>query len=189
MVTHGRHVLRTIRNPAARDYITFIETSSESQGRHTLLEVILPPNGNVPAHAQHQHEETFTCLDGELTLLINKQFVHLKPGESITILPRTRHRIANRSAQTCQFRWEIAPGCPNFEQSIQIAYGLACDGQYSHRTGVPRSPLAMGYLYTLDDAGLPRWLFLAAPVMRWLSRKAVEKGVAATLHRRYVMIR
>ncbi|UHG94304.1 cupin domain-containing protein [Spirosoma oryzicola] len=178
---------RTIINPILKDEVIFLETSRESNGYHTLVEVTLSAGGGNPLHYHEDFSEEFTCLEGELSIQVGDQIIRLKPGESATAPAYSKHRFFNQSAQSCRFQCRIAPGCPGFEQTLQITYGLARDGQ-STAQGMPKSLYALGYTVMISGTYLVGWMSVLQPVLNWLGRRAVKKGIAAELQRRYLTV-
>jgi quercetin dioxygenase-like cupin family protein len=178
---------RTIKNPILKDEVIFLETSRESNGRHTLVEVVLSAGGGNPLHYHDDFAEEFTCLEGELSIQVGNQIYRLKPGESATAPARSKHRFFNQSSQRCRFQCRITPGCPGFEQFLQITYGLARDGK-ANSQGVPKNPFEMGYLIMSSGTYLAGAMAVLQPLMNWLGRRAIKKGIAADLQRRYLTI-
>ncbi|CCH52381.1 hypothetical protein BN8_01380 [Fibrisoma limi BUZ 3] len=178
---------RTITNPILKDEVVFLETSRESGGRHTLVEVTLSAGGGNPLHYHEDFSEEFTCLEGELSIQVGSRIIRLKPGESALAPVRSKHRFFNQSQAPCRFQCRIAPGCPGFEQTLQISYGLARDGQ-SNAQGMPKNPYALGYSVMISGTYLTGWMSVMQPLLNWLGRQAIKKGIAADLQRRYLTI-
>jgi quercetin dioxygenase-like cupin family protein len=178
--------IRTIYNPYQNDSVTFLETCSESGGKHTLLEVIVAPGGGTPLHYHDRITESFTCLTGMLSVQLGKQIIELQAGETASVPIGRLHRFFNRTDQACTFRCSITPGSPGGEQALQIAYGLVRDGRANK--GLPKNPLAIGYLFMLSESRLAGILSVMGPVMNWLGRRAISTGMAKALQTRYVTI-
>ncbi|GAB3044244.1 cupin domain-containing protein [Spirosoma pulveris] len=183
----ARSASRTIINPILKDEVVFLETSHESNGRHTLVEVSLSAGGGNPLHYHESFSEEFICLEGELSIQLEDQIIRLKPGESATAPALSKHRFFNQSKQSCRFQCRIAPGCPGFEQTLQITYGLARDGQ-SNGQGMPKSLYALGYTVMISGTCLTGTMSLLQPLLNWLGRQAIKKGIAADLQRHYLNI-
>ncbi|MBO0952876.1 cupin domain-containing protein [Fibrella forsythiae] len=179
--------LRTITNPILQDEVVFLETSIETSGQHTLVEVSLAAGGGNPLHFHQDFAETFTCLEGELSLQVGRQIIRLQPGESATAPAQSHHRFFNQTDKLCRFVCRIAPGCPGFEQFLQITYGLARDGKVNAQ-GAPKNPFELGYLIMISGTCLTGWMSLLQPLLHWLGRQAIKKGIAAELQRRYLTI-
>lgn len=176
---------RTITNPLLKDEVTFLETSRESDGRHTLVNVLLSAGGGNPLHYHDAFTEEFVCQEGELSIQLGHQIIRLKPGESAVAPARSRHRFFNSSDQPCRFQCRIVPGFPGFEQSLQIAYGLARDGKTTAQ-GTPKNPFELGYLALISGTCLTGAIGLLQPLLSWLGRQAIRRGLAAELQRRYL---
>ncbi len=178
---------RTITNPILNDAVTFIETSQESKGRHSLVEVILSPGGGNPVHYHTDFSEEFICLEGELSIQLDQQIIRLKPGESAIAPIHTPHRFFNQSSQPCRFECRITPGFPGFEQFLQIVYGLAHDGKVSGQA-MPKNPYELGYVILISGTYMKGLMAVFQPVLMWLGRQAIKKGIGPALQRRYITI-
>ncbi len=181
-------IRRTITNPVLKDEVTFLETSWESKGRHSLVEVLLAPGGGNPLHYHRDFAEEFVCLEGELSIQLNKQIIRLMPGESAVAPVQCLHRFFNQSAQFCRFECRITPGFPGFEEFLQIVYGLAHDGRVSGQA-MPKNPLELGYVILISGTYMTGSMAVFQPVLSWLGRQAIKKGIGAELQRRYTTIR
>ncbi|GAB3946399.1 hypothetical protein GCM10028805_16860 [Spirosoma harenae] len=179
--------LRTIVNPILKDEVIFLETSRESNGYQTLVEVTLSAGGGNPLHYHEEFSEEFTCLEGELSIQLGSQIIRLKPGQSATAPAYSKHRFFNQSTESCRFQCRIAPGCPGFEQLLQITYGLAKDG-LSNAQGMPKSPYVLGYIMMISGTCMTGWMSMLQPILTWFGRQAVKKGIAADLQRRYMTV-
>lgn len=179
---------RTIHNPVSKDYVTFVKTAYESNNRHTWVEIVLAPGSSVPLHSHFSFDETFTCLEGTLTLQIDQKTYHLQPGEFATAIARSEHRYLNQSPEPCRFKCIISPGSSDVEQALQITYGLARDGLCNPETGQPTSLLAQGYLWQLGDIHAAGKLSILNPLMHWLAERARATGLVAEWQRKYVHI-
>jgi quercetin dioxygenase-like cupin family protein len=176
---------RRIYNPIQKDYVTFIKTSAETNGEYTLVEVELAPKGGVGLHYHKTYSEKFDCLEGELSVQAGKVVHKLKPGQSITAMPMVNHRFFNNSDQPCKFKVELRPASVGFEQSLQIGYGLARDGQTNSK-GFPKDRVALAWLFDISESNLPGWLSLIEFVLRRQAKKARAKGLDKELISKYV---
>ncbi|GGB96811.1 cupin domain-containing protein [Dyadobacter sediminis] len=178
---------RTITNPLMKDEVVFLETSRESGGRYTLVEVSLAAGAGNPLHYHDDFSEEFTCISGELSIELNGKIIRLSAGETAVAPARSKHRFFNQSQSECRFQCRIAPGCPGFEQTLQITYGLARDGK-TNKQGVPQSPLILGYMFLISGTRLTGMMSAIEPLLKWFGRRAIAKGIAADLQRRYITI-
>jgi quercetin dioxygenase-like cupin family protein len=179
---------RTIYNPVQRDSVIFLETVSETNGKYTLVEVELAAGGGVGLHYHKTYSETFVCLEGELKLLLDNNIHTLKDGdEPITAEPNVLHRFFNGSKIPCKFRVTISPGSKGFEESLQIAYGLARDGRTNSK-GLPKKLSHVAVLLLLSESKLTGWRAVLEKLLLSAARKAVKNGTADKLRKAYVSI-
>lgn len=176
---------RRIYNPIQKDYVTFLKTSEETNGQYTLVEVELAPKGGVGLHYHKTYSEKFDCLEGELKVQAGKTIHTLSPGQSITAQPNINHRFFNTSNKVCKFKVELNPASRGFEQSLQIGYGLASDGQTNSK-GFPKDRLALAWLFEISESNLPGWMSVFEFILRRQARKAKAKGLDQELIRKYV---
>ncbi len=95
---------RTIVNPIFKDTVTFLQTSAETNGRITDLEVTLMPKGRNVLHC-HAYPEKFTAIDGELGLENEKKDQKiLKPGESYTVESMAWHCFFGSARESVRVR-------------------------------------------------------------------------------------
>lgn len=176
---------RKIYNPIQKDTVEFLETSSDTAGEYTLVEVELADGGGVGLHYHKTYAESFTCLAGELQVQLGKTMHTLRAGESARANPNVNHLFRNRSGKPCRFRVEIRPSSRGFEQSLQIAYGLARDG-HCRKNGFPKDKLALAWLFDISESNLPGWRSFFEPILRKQAEKARKKGIDSDLLKRYV---
>lgn len=179
---------RIIENPIIKDRVTFLETSAETNGKFTLVQVELAPSGGNEPHYHKTFEETFTVVEGVLGIQVGKQIAHLKNGESATVPTGSLHRFFNPSdTEKVVFNVLLQPGSEGFERTLQVAYGLARDGRTS-RKGIPKSLYHMALIILWSDTNLPGLFSRMEPAMRWLAKRAVKKGIDAALVAKYCRI-
>lgn len=130
---------RTIVNPIFKDTVTFLQTSVETNGRITDLEVTLMPKGRNVLHC-HAYPEKFTAICGELGLENEKKGQKiLKPGESYTVESMAWHCFFNPTDREIRFGVQLEPAHERMEYFLRILYGLAADG-LTDRQSRPKSP-------------------------------------------------
>lgn len=179
---------RAIYNPVQKDTAIFIKTAAETNGAYSLIEVIVAPGGGVGKHYHKTYTETFTCLEGELQVQLGKKIITLKPGDApATAEMGMLHQFLNASKAPCRFNVLISPGCRGFEESLQIAYGLARDGA-TGKDGTPNKIDHLGVLMDLGQIKIPGLMGLLEPVLLWFGKRAGKKGVTDALRKAYVKI-
>jgi quercetin dioxygenase-like cupin family protein len=176
---------RRIYNPVQKDYVTFLKTSEETNGELTLVEVELAPGGGVGLHYHKTYSEKFDCLNGELKVQAGKTIHTLQPGQTVTAQPHINHRFSNATRQVCKFRVELRPASRGFEQSLQVGYGLARDGETNSK-GLPKSRLALAWLFEISESNLPGWMSVFEFILRRQARAAKEMGIDKQLIQKYV---
>lgn len=176
---------RRIYNPAQKDYVTFLKTSQDTSGAYTLVEVELAAGGGVGIHFHKTYSEKFECLEGVLGVQAGKEVHQLKPGESVTAEPLVNHRFFNSSNAMTRFQVELRPASKGFEQSLQVAYGLARDGETNSK-GLPKSALALSWLFEISESNLPGWRSIFEFILRCQAAKAKRIGLDKKLIEKYV---
>ncbi len=176
---------RKIYNPIQKDTVTFIKTFADTNGECTLVEVELANGGGVGLHYHKTYSEKFDCLEGEVQVGLGKEIITLKPGNATTAYPNINHLFRNRSGAPCRFTVELRPASRGFEQSLQIGYGLARDGE-CRPNGFPKNKLALAWLFDISESNLPGWRSIFEFILRKQAKKAVEKKLDRELIEKYV---
>ena len=63
---------RKIYNPIQKGTVSFLKTSSETNGQCTLVEVELADCGGVGLHYHKTYSESFECVEGEVQVQLGK---------------------------------------------------------------------------------------------------------------------
>ena len=176
---------RVIVNPIFRDTVTFIKTSSETNGQSTEAELTLMPGGKNPLHYHLTYSESFTAMDGELGVgLAKSKKKILKPGETYTVAPKNLHHFFNPDGSEIKFKVVLKPGHEGFENSLRILYGLAEDG-LTDKNGIPKKFQHMAIIACMSDMNLPGFFTLIYPFLKRVARKAKDSGAEQQLIDRY----
>jgi hypothetical protein len=125
-------------------------------------------------------------LEGELTVLSGSQLKKLRPGQTFTVPPGTKHCFFNAQDAPVRAMIELNPASEGFENGIKIAYGLARDGQCNAK-GLPKRLDHAALLFEIGEGRVPGILSLMMPVMRLLARKARARGVEKELMDKYCL--
>ena len=176
---------RKIYNPIQKDTVVFLKTHADTHGEYTLVEVELADGGGVGFHYHKTYSEKFDCIEGEVQVQLGKTMHALQAGQSATASPNINHLFRNRSGRPSKFRVELRPASRGFEQSLQIAYGLANDG-LCRANGFPKDKLALAWLFDISESNLPGWMSLFEFILRRQARKARKKGIDQQLLNKYV---
>ncbi|MBE2214400.1 MAG: cupin domain-containing protein [Opitutaceae bacterium] len=176
----GDNVARTVRNEGGNYESTFLETRRDTHGHHELIRVQVEPHGGNLLHYHRSFEETFTVIEGELTVQIGERTVVLKPGESATVPRGTMHTFRNEADVMCTMTVRIEPA-RGLEKSIRAGYGLANDNTINSGGTMKviwRYALILAYSETYLD-GIPS--IIQDPLVPALARIAQWKGEDAEM--------
>lgn len=171
-------------SPVQKDYATFLETSEETGGERTLIEIEVAPGGGPTAHYHKTYTEGFEVLEGTLEVLVGKETRVLRAGQKVVVPKNTLHRFHNATDETVTFLTEMRPGQPGFEKTLKVGYGLAADG-LTFSDGTPKNPYHMALLLDWAELQVPGLFTLIEPLMRFLAKRARRKGIDRELEARY----
>jgi quercetin dioxygenase-like cupin family protein len=177
-------VVRRHENPVVGDVVTFIETSAETAGARTLVEVELSPGGGTPPHRHRSYEERFHVSEGTLVVEVDGIEHALGPGESACAPAGSVHRFLNHSVARTVFDVELRPGHEGFERALAVTYAMAAEGRVD-RQSRPRNPVHGAVLLAWSEMGLPGAGAVLERPLRALAAAARICGVERRLERRY----
>ena len=175
---------RTFANPAINDSATFIETSAETNGAYTLLEIDLGKSDGPPLHYHKTFSEKFEVTEGLLYLQVGKLRKKLKRGDSFTVPARTPHRFYNETNDKVKFQITLVPGHTGMENFIKIFYGLASD-HLTDKKGKPKNFAHLAVALTISDSNAPGLLSMLSPIIRLVAKRARKNGTEKWLLDRY----
>lgn len=139
-----------IVNPVIGEEVIFLTTSKQSNGEKTVMEVRIGPKGGNPLHYHKRFSETFSVIEGELSVQVGRDKMKLKAGEKTTAPMNTKHRFYNTSGKPVRFTVELNPASEGFENVLRIAFGLAQDGK-AGPNGMPKSLVHNGILMNMGE--------------------------------------
>lgn len=179
---------RIIVNPINGDKVTFLETCEETNGEAIKCELEVFPNAQgtsaAPPHYHRSYIESFHVLEGELTVLIGNKTHTLSKGQSASVPMGTVHTFSNKTSKTVRAIVEAHPGLQGFENGLYIMYGLARDGKTT-KAGMPKSISNLAVLLLMGDIRLAGIMSIANPIMKWIGKRAISKGVDKELINTY----
>ena len=176
---------RRIYNPIQKDYATFLETSEETGGEHTLIEIEVAPGGGTTPHYHLTYAEHFEVISGALEVMVGGETRTLTAGEKAVAPKKTLHNFHNATDEPTTFLIELRPGSSGFEKALRVAYGLASDG-LSNSKGLPKNLYHTALLFEWGEGRLPGIFALLEPLFGLLARRARRKGIDRELEARYV---
>lgn len=74
------------------DTDTILVSGKETNGRYTLIDMLIPPGGG-PAPRRHDFEEMFTVLEGEVELTFCNEAFVARAGETVNIPANAPHQF------------------------------------------------------------------------------------------------
>jgi quercetin dioxygenase-like cupin family protein len=75
---------------------TILLGGKDTNGRYTLIDMLVPANGGPPPH-RHDFEEMFTVLEGEIVLTFRGAEFTAKAGQTVNIPANAPHSFKNAS--------------------------------------------------------------------------------------------
>lgn len=175
---------RRYYHPGQKDYATFLETSEETGGERTLIEIELAPGGGNAPHYHLTYDEHFEVLEGALEVQLGKDSRTLLPGEKAVAYKTVLHRFRNPTDEPVVFLIELRPGHGGFEKALKVAYGIGGDG-LAAANGAPKNPYHLALVFEWGEGQLPGLFALAEPIFRLLAKRARRKGIDRKLEARY----
>ncbi len=125
-----------------------IESRADSGGARMEFEITMAPDAmRPPRHTHPDQQESWTVVDGELSVQVEDDWRVLGPGETLTIPPDTVHTLKNRSRETVRFRDVHVPAL-DFQEYIEDLDRLSTSGKLSARM-TPRT-LVYGAMVLVD---------------------------------------
>jgi mannose-6-phosphate isomerase-like protein (cupin superfamily) len=184
-IQNQRDGKRRIYHPIQKDYATFLETSEETDGEHTLIEIELAPGGGNQPHYHLTYDEHFEVLEGALEVQLGTASRVLRPGEKAVAYKTVLHHFRNPTDEPARFLVELRPGHAGFEKAIKVAYGLAADG-LAAANGAPKNPYHLALAFEWGEGRLPGVFAILEPVFRLLAKRARRKGIDKELEAKYL---
>ena len=179
-----RALKRRYYHPLQKDYATFLESSSETGGEYTLIEVEVAPGGGNAPHFHKTYDEHFEVVDGALEVMAGGKTRILGPGGQAVAPKNTLHNFRNPTRKPTTFLVTLRPGSPGFEKALKAGYGLAADG-LTRPDGTPKNLYHLAVLLEWSEIRVPGILSVVEPLLRLLARRARRKGVDRELEARY----
>lgn len=133
--------------------IRFLVDAQDSNDTHTVIEVTVPPDAQMPVpHSHDAFEETFLGLQGVVTVVADESEQALGPGNALCVKRGQVHGFRNDTDSEVRFLGIAAPGIfgrPYFEE-MAAAFASFGDGppdrallgKIMHRHGLTPAPTA-----------------------------------------------
>jgi len=173
---------RNFINPVIGDRAVLVKSSEETNGERSEFDIYLVPGGGNALHFHDSFSETFTVVEGELTVQIGLTEKVLRKGEQHTVKRHQLHAFKNKTSNPVKFNVKLTPGHSGFEKAIAIGYGLAADGETNEKS-IPRNFSHLSILVA-SSGTIPAGFFkFLMPLFRWIANR--RKETAIELERRY----
>ncbi len=174
-----------IFNPVQKDWASFLQTSQQTFGKISLIEVELSPGGGVAPHFHTRFSETFVAVEGQVSIMLEKKVHVLEKGASLTATIGQLHRFFNASKDTIRFQVSLSPGDTDFENALRAGYGLAAAGRTNSKS-IPKNLLELAILADWSNTVMPGMTAsLVKPAFNQLLSFAKKRQVDKRLLERY----
>ena len=87
---------------------TVLLTGTQTGGRYSLIDMLVPPGGGPPLH-RHDFEEMFAVLDGEIELTFRGETHRAASGSVVNIPANAPHKFRNTSDRPAHLLCLCAP--------------------------------------------------------------------------------
>ncbi|WP_339115420.1 quercetin 2,3-dioxygenase [Thioclava sp. GXIMD2076] len=94
---------------AADQLFTFLQTRATSQERFITVMTEGPTGPAIPWHYHEHHAENFFCVDGQMTMWVNGEEIHLNPGDYMQVPAGTVHSYRLDTPYTRFLGWLVPP--------------------------------------------------------------------------------
>lgn len=164
----------TIDNPVTGERITWVRTSSETQGATAVMDLELSPTAFLNSEHIHLHqEEKFEILDGRIRLRCDGQESVCGAGEIVVVPAGSPHTWAPQDGKGALLRLTFTPGA-EIEEMFDEFFRCAREGRTNSK-GMIKSPFVSARLALTHDLYLAQ---LPVPLQRALCRVLVSAAKA-----------
>jgi quercetin dioxygenase-like cupin family protein len=110
-----------------------VDSAADSGGRRIEFEITMAPGAlGPPKHFHPRQEESWSLLEGELSVFVDEAWRTLGEGESLSIPPNTVHTLRNRSEGVVRFR-DVHEPALDFQEYIEALHRQAAAGKITSR--------------------------------------------------------
>ncbi len=174
--TTSPHLDRIVWNKEGNYSCTFLKTRNETEGAYELMKVGVEPKGGNWWHYHTTFDETFTVVEGELTVETKEKTYVIQKGDSVVVNKKTLHQFYNATDSITTVLVRVTPAA-GLEKTIRIAYGLINKGELGrdNATANPWHLFLLGcYSNSYPPSFLPAWI--QEPFFDGLAKIAQWKG-------------
>jgi mannose-6-phosphate isomerase-like protein (cupin superfamily) len=117
----GPDTRRTLRLPGG-EVVTIRASGADTGGAVFAVDAILPPGLTGPPRHRHRAQtETFTVVDGRLSVVVGREEHVLGEGETAVVAPSVSHTFSNPFAEPARIRMAETPAGPLEQQFRALA--------------------------------------------------------------------
>jgi len=113
----------------AGDTYTILVSGADTDGRFTLIDMLVPAGGGPPPH-RHDFEETFVILEGAIEVTFRGETSVVGAGETVNVPANAPHSFRNASAGPARLLCTCSP-------AGQEEFFLAVGDRVATRTSPP----------------------------------------------------
>jgi len=180
-------MLKTYINPITKERATILESSAQTNGAYTSIEVELQPRGGNPIHYHQYFTEQFEPVKGILGIHYLGKEMRLQPGAIFKVPIMKNHRFYNPCDEVIIFKARLEPGQPDFENFMAALFGLVSDGKTIGKNQIPFNPFYAIILLKWGDTQVDNFFFrLFKPVLIILYTLSRKLGYEKKLLNKYV---
>ena len=92
----------------AGDTYTILVTGKQTAGQFCVIDMYVPPGGGPPPH-RHSFEETFSVVEGEVSVTFRGRQMTVRAGQTVNIPANAPHQFRNVSSQPARMICICAP--------------------------------------------------------------------------------
>jgi mannose-6-phosphate isomerase-like protein (cupin superfamily) len=112
---------------------SIVESAADSAGKRIEFEITMAPGAQgPPKHFHPRQQESWSVLEGELSVFVGDAWRTLSEGESLLIPPDTVHTLRNRSSCEVRFR-DVHEPALDFQDYIEALDREASAGTMTDR--------------------------------------------------------
>jgi mannose-6-phosphate isomerase-like protein (cupin superfamily) len=109
----------TIQVEATGELVTFLKSTTDTNGEYVEILVELKEGGKGPGpHIHHRQVETYTVQEGRVGVLLGKEKIELSAGQQLEIPAGTIHNYWSADGKPIKFTATIQPAL-NFEWMLR----------------------------------------------------------------------
>jgi len=152
----------------------------------SVLEMDVAPLTGNPRHYHTLFAKTITVINGELLVGKDKVTTILTTGQEIHIPIGSTNFFKNKSDKICRVRITLDPGSSDFEDAMNIYYGLKQDGLISKK-GVPKKLIHAAIFARLSNSKMTGFRTIPDFLLNVIANLAIKNGQLEALRDKYTI--